>query len=197
MRLDIDDFEGNPTKRRSFASAQVMGQKLAQLGLEALASDAAEVVENAELTVRAKRMDVPIHNTQFHVALLFGLFDRLVHQYDPNELITAGDERTPMNLPHARTEVNRVTIGPLALLSVPGEVFPEVVVVDALKAPYPYTPEGTPIVSPDHVNPPDLAPAGSYLLELTHAAAPYRGTRNDELGYLVPAYDFVDEAALL
>ena len=200
LRLDIDDFEGNPTKRRSFASAQVMGQKLAQLGLEALASDAAEVVENAELTVRAKRMDVPIHNTQFHVALLFGLFDRLVHQYDPNELITAGDERTPMNLPHARTEVNRVTIGPLALLSVPGEVFPEVVVVDALKAPYPYTPEGTPIVSPDNVNPPDLAagPAGPYLRELTHGTRHTMivGLGNDELGYLVPAYDFkVDEAA--
>ena len=34
LRLDIDDFEGNPTKRRSFASARVMGQKLAQLGLK-------------------------------------------------------------------------------------------------------------------------------------------------------------------
>jgi len=198
LRLDITDFEGQVTKRRSFESAKIMGHKLAKIGLEALASDAAEVVESGTLTVRSKQMDVPIYNTQFHVALLFGLFDRLVHRYDPDALITAGDDQTPMNLPHARTEVNRITIGPLAMISVPGEIFPEVAVVDALKAPYPYTPEGTPIISEDNPNPPNIAagPAGPYLRELTYGARHTMivGLGNDELGYLIPSYDFkVDE----
>ena len=200
LGLEIDDWAGEPTKLRSFKSAKIMGEKLAKMGIEALASDAAELVENAELTVRVKRLDVPIHNTQFHVALLFGLFDRLIHNYDSNALITPGDDRTPMNLPHARTEVNRIVLGPLALLSVPGEIFPEVAVVDSLKAPYPYTPEGSPIVSEGNVNPPDITagPAGPYLRELTHGIRHTMivGLGNDELGYIIPNYDFkVDDGA--
>jgi hypothetical protein len=66
--------------------------------------------------------------------------------------------------------------------------------VDSLKAPYPYTPAGQPIVGEDNSNPPDLnaAPAGPYLRELTFGArhTMVLGLGNDELGYLVPAYDF-------
>lgn len=200
LGLDLDDFEGNVTKRRSFAAAQVMGEKLAIIGLQALASESAETVEEGALSVRRKQMDIPIFNTQFHVALLFGLFDRGVHHYDPAELINAGDEFSARNLPHARSEVNRITIGPMAFLSVPGELFPELAVVDSLKEPFPYTPEGRPIIGEDNENPPaiDEGPAGPYLRELTFGARHTMivGLGNDELGYLIPDYDFkTNEAA--
>jgi hypothetical protein len=194
LGVDVFDFEGELTKRRSYASADAYGQKLAEIGLRTLAGDTVEELTEAVLTIKAKRLHMPVHNTQFHIALLFGLFDRAVVDYDREQNITAGDEDTPRNLPHAVTELNELRIGPLALITVPGEIFPELVVPGALQAPYPYTPSGRPIIGEDNVNPPDLSkgPSGPMLRELVAGVrhTMILGLGNDELGYIVPTYDF-------
>jgi hypothetical protein len=200
LGVDVFDFNGELTKRRSYHSADVYGQKLAEIGLRTLAGTDVDEVTEADLHIKVKRMHLPVHNTQFHIALLFGLFDRAIVDYDREQNITAGGPDTPRNLPHAVSELNELRIGPLGLLTVPGEIFPELVVPGALVAPYPYTPAGQPIVGADTVNPPDISkgPSGPVLRELVAGAQHTMiiGLGNDELGYIVPTYDFkLDEAA--
>lgn len=91
--------------------------------------------------------------------------------------------------PWVRTEVSRLDIGPVRLLGIPGELFPELL-VGGYDGRFRF---GQPLIKPDNPNPPDLsrAPKPPYLWE--QFQAPVRlmvGLANDELGYIVPGYDF-------
>jgi hypothetical protein len=80
-------------------------------------------------------------------------------------------------------------LGPVTLYTLPGELFPEVAIggFDGSKA------FGRPVVDPNNPNPPPLdeAPVGPYLSD--RLPGDYRwplGLANDEIGYLVPEYDY-------
>ena len=194
LGLTIREDDGRVIKRRSHESAWVMGRRLAEIGLRALASDGVETLDETDLVVGTKRIHVPVFNTQFHVALQLGLFDRAVVDYDEQEFIEPGDELTPRNLPHTVTEVVWARLGPIGWLSVPGELFPENAVAGSLVAPFPYTPEGWDLIAPDNPNPPDVEAMNQDQILRTlipgvrHSVLV--GLGNDELGYLVPPYDW-------
>jgi hypothetical protein len=79
--------------------------------------------------------------------------------------------------------------GPARLLGLPGEAFPELV-IGGYDGKYAF---GRPLITPDNPNPPDVtkAPKGPYLRDLVKAPAPMVvGLANDELGYMIPGYDF-------
>lgn len=90
--------------------------------------------------------------------------------------------------PWVETEVSRIDLGKVRLLGVPGEIFPELVVggYDGSRR------YGQPLVGPANPNPPDLAkaPKGPYLRERLGRHGVVVGLANDELGYIVPEYDF-------
>lgn len=95
----------------------------------------------------------------------------------------------PNERPWIETQVSRVDLGPVRMLGIPGEIFPELVVggYDGRYA------AGGPVTRPTNPNPPDLkkAPAGPYLRDLIKAPTRFVvGLANDELGYIVPEYDF-------
>jgi hypothetical protein len=95
---------------------------------------------------------------------------------------------TDKNRPWIETEVSLVDIGPARLLGMPAEIFPELA-IGGYDGKFAF---GRPLVAAG--GPPrDLgaAPRGPYLRDLIKAPAPMLvGLANDELGYLVPAYDF-------
>ena len=91
--------------------------------------------------------------------------------------------------PWVETETSRVDIGPVRILGVPGEIFPELVVggYDGSRS------YGHPLIRPTNPNPPrlDRAPKGPYLRDKLRAKyGLVVGMANDEVGYLLPAYDF-------
>lgn len=91
--------------------------------------------------------------------------------------------------PWVESEVSLLDVGPARLLGLPGEAFPELV-VGGYDGKYTF---GRPLITPENPNPPDVsqAPKGPYLRDLVKAPAPMVvGLANDELGYMIPGYDF-------
>ena len=95
---------------------------------------------------------------------------------------------TEQKRPWIETEVSVLDIGPVRLLGMPAEVFPELA-IGGYEGQYSF---GRPDVAPDgpERNVRD-SPRGPYLRDLIKAPVPMIvGLANDELGYLVPEYDF-------
>ncbi|MBI2362980.1 MAG: hypothetical protein HYV15_06330 [Elusimicrobia bacterium] len=91
--------------------------------------------------------------------------------------------------PWVESEVSVVRIGPVRILGIPGELFPELAVggYDGSRR------HGRPLVAPTNPNPPDLeaAPKPPYLREKLKAEHGFIvGLANDEVGYIIPGYDF-------
>jgi hypothetical protein len=77
------------------------------------------------------------------------------------------------------------------MLSVPGELLPELAVggYDGSRINAP----GVPLIDPNNPNPPkiDQAPAGPYIKDRMPGMYPWLiGLGNDELGYIIPEYNF-------
>jgi hypothetical protein len=180
LGVEVRDLQGQVVTNYTFHRVDVMGWRLAGHALDAMA--AAATAETTAVRFAQTDFVIPVENRIFHVATLVNLFNRENPYFDSNLPIDA------CNMPHARTEMAVMQIGPVTLYSVPGELFPELAVgFDARWA------FGRPQIKADNPNPPDLsaAPPPPYFSDL--APGQYRwplGLGNDELGYLVPEYDY-------
>jgi hypothetical protein len=123
-----------------------------------------------------------VDNAIFHVGIAKTWFDRDVFDFDAT-LPIGGD-----NVPHLQTGVAIIKLGELGMVTAPGELFPETFVGFSDDNAY-----GRPLIDDENPNPPDLgvAPSPPYLRERlgTRWAMPL-GLCQDEIGYLVPTYDF-------
>lgn len=151
------------------------------------------------LAARSKTVLVPVENSRYRLflpALAFG-HDLLDAQGNPLPawkrwwlpLKHAAVRLSERDQPWVRSELSLVDAGPARLLGLPAEMFPESV-IGGYDGRFAY---GRPVVTPGNPAPPDLraAPAGPFLREKMKAPAPMLvGLANDELGYMVPAYDF-------
>ena len=84
-----------------------------------------------------------------------------------------------------------VELGPIQLLTVPGELLPELAVggYDGSRINAP----GVPLIDPANPNPPKVAeaPQGPYIKDRMPGVYPWLiGLGNDELGYIIPEYNF-------
>jgi len=175
--------------------AEVVGQQMAYFVLDALGPDGgSETEESAELGHRNFVFRLEVENFQYHVAYLAGLFaTREAYDYDPMGIPGRLDP-----LPKLETEIAVVDIGRAQILTIPGELDPALFVGGYDGS---YTPDGVPIVTDTRDNPPDLtmAPGAPYLRDLARDDADFVylfGLANDEIGYLVPAFDFQLAATL-
>ncbi len=183
LGVRVDDKQGQEVRNYSFFRADVIGWRIAQVALAAL-RDAERVPADATaLSVVRAPFFVPVENRVFHIAILINLFARVSSFYDPARPIDV------CNTPHLETEMALMRLGPVTLYTLPGELFPEVAIggFDGSKA------FGRPVVDPNNPNPPPLdeAPAAPYLSD--RLPGDYRwplGLANDEIGYLVPEYDY-------
>ncbi len=165
--------------RGTFEKAQVLGENIAEAALLALKDGRVLEGTDLPLTVRANTFKMPVENLVLRLGMDgFGLFTRNLHNLNPE----TGDR-------NIRTEIGIAAIGPVTLVGMPGEMFPEMTVGFDEKWAH-----GKPRLSPGKTNPPDLgrAPQGPYLLDLFGGEYAFPlGLTNDELGYFVPSYDYV------
>ena len=137
--------------------------------------------------IRRARFPILVQNTNYHIAfgqMLFG--PRELIDYDPSRPI-----RRDSNIPSIETEMAVFDMGPIQMLTMPGELDPLLFV--GITGDRAFTPAGTPVINPAQVNPADLAtfPTSGYLIDHFRADARASdnmwllGLTNDFTGYFV------------
>ena len=183
LRIEITDPDGNAFQQSSFDKADTLGSILGEMALDAVES--AQPVDSPDLSFRAQTFTLPIENTGFQAMFLLGVLDREVTNYDEDAPI---DED---NTPEVYTEVDVIELGDLSMLTIPGELLPELA-IGGYDGSHVNSP-GYPLVQPDNPNPPDLAaaPQGPFLEEVLGAPHSWViALANDEVGYIIPEYNF-------
>jgi hypothetical protein len=177
---------GMPIPQSSLAKAQAVGTNVAKLALKALEDQVADVVEDP-ITMRSMPIEVQIDNLGYHLLGNLGIFDRQFYKADPNE------ELGPDNLPWANTRITYLQVGPIAMITAPGELHPELW-VGGYDGSWSW---GQSMLN-EPVNAPDMtqAPAGPYLRDLMLMnpgvqVAFVAGLAEDFLGYIVPSFNYV------
>ena len=189
LGVNFTDPDGVVWSETTFERADAMGYMIADMAMDAL--DAGVIDENPSLSFEAQTLKFPVENWGFQAMFLSGIITRTLYDYDPSDAI---DED---NTPTVLTELNRIQVGPLSMLTVPGEIFPELAVggYDGSRINSPVEE----LIDADNPNPPDmsLAPEGPYWKErLLTEHAWIVGMGNDELGYIIPPYDFITDETL-
>lgn len=184
LGITVTDPDGNDHSAASFEKAEAIGKIVADMALDALESG--DTIAQPKLAFEQVKLMLPIDNWGFQAMFLSGVIDRETFDWDNTQIITE------YNVPKLKTEIARIQIGDLEMLSVPGEAFPELAFggYDGSKIGN----ESDPLISPDNPNPPDLdlAPDGPYWFDLMSGEHAWiLGLSNDEVGYIVPAYDFI------
>jgi hypothetical protein len=184
LRATVVDPLGVSRRDNNWEKEDSVGMILGELALGAL--DDATAVTDPELRVAARSMYLPVDNIGFQAMFQLGVFShRPAYNYNPDDPI--GDD----NPADVLTEISLLQLGPVRMITAPGEVLPEGVIggYDGK-----YLPPGVSITQDDNPNPPDLtkAPAGPYFLdELGGDMNWLIGLGNDQVGYIVPPYDFI------
>jgi len=188
LGITITDGEGTEHSSSDFDKAEAMGKVLAELALESMAGDVEEA--DPTVSVRSAELFIPIRNYAFQAMFLIGVFDRPVYNFDEDK------DLDDDNVPELLTRMDLVDIGGVQILTVPGELFPELA-IGGYDGSHTNTTEDD-FIDPANENPPDLdaAPDGPYLKDLMGGTHRWiLGLGNDEIGYLVPSYDYqLDES---
>jgi hypothetical protein len=182
--------DGTPITESSHEKDQALGVNLARRALELLRTSAT-VYTSMPLSYRSARIAARMDNVGFHVAYLVGLL--APHEavgYDPGRPL--GD---PSNNPWLPFRITYLQVGPLGIVTVPGELHPELWVGGYDCETWTF---GYECLDDSQPNLPDLtaAPDGPYLRDLVLAndGVEYPialGLANDYVGYIVPAYNYV------
>jgi hypothetical protein len=184
LGVDPTDPDGVSWGSNGWEKTDAIGQLLGEMALDAI--DGGSLQVDPQLSFAVQGFDLPVENHGFQAMMTIGIFDREPGCYDPEEDI---DED---NMPCLPTEVGLIELGSVRMLSIPGELLPELAIggYDGSQINIP----GQELVDPSNSNPPDLdaAPEGPYLLERLGGEINFIvGLGNDEVGYIIPPYDFV------
>lgn len=182
------DRAGNEVYGDSFEAAQAAGESYAEFALKALLPENGAVTdETADLFFRTRRVYAHIDNHLYQAVWRLGIFNRTLYNFDPEAAI---DET---NVPEIISELVYLRIGQASLISAPGELHPELFI-----GCYDGSCSGSQeLLDPGNENPPDLsqAPEGPYLRDLVAVdGSTYQwllGMTQDELGYIMPDYNFI------
>lgn len=181
------------TEKETFEEAARIGSAVADAALALPAS-----ASGAGLSYRFLRPLVPIENSRYLLALPSLTGGHELKRADGSPIpawkaplyslrhLFFGT--TDARRPYIQTEVGVLDAGPARLLTMPAEIFPELA-IGGYDGKYSF---GRPVVDPKGPER-DLsgAPKGPYLRELIKAPVPMLvGLGNDELGYVMPEYDF-------
>ncbi len=180
--------DGTPIVTENHAKDEAIGRNLGRRALEILTDDG-ETVTELPLTVRSAVFNARIDNSAFQTALAIGLLDNhVVVGYDPVEPLG------PDNAPWLPLRGTYLQVGPLGLITVPGELHPELW-VGGYDGSWSW---GWDMLDDTKPNSPNLAtaPQAPYLRDLVLGNPGVRfpiiaGLAEDFVGYIVPAYNYV------
>ena len=178
---------GVPVMDDSDAKEQAIGNNVGAKALTALQS--AESVGELPLSIVSAKFYAQMQNTLLDTAYLIHLLGpHPVAGYDPNQPIDVG------NYPWMPLRSTYVQIGPLGIVTVPGELHPELWVGGYDQS---WT-WGYQFYDATKPNPPNFAeaPQPPYMRDLVLAKPGVRypvvaGLAEDYIGYIVPAYNYV------
>jgi hypothetical protein len=177
LGVKVQNPDGDEYQSWGYEKADSIGQLLGEIALDAVANG--DEVTGPALRFASKRFRASVVNESFKLMFQSGVLDREVFNAD-----MPGKEEI-------ETEMALVELGPIQLLTVPGELLPELAIGgydgSHINAP------GVPLIDPMNPNPPkvDQAPTGPYIKD--RMTSTYRwiiGLGNDELGYIIPEYNF-------
>ena len=180
--------DGVPILDSGHPKEEALGLNLGERALEMLRDDG-ESVSDLPLSYRSARFHARVDNVGFQVAFL-------VHLLAPHALVgyDASEAIGPNNTPWLPLSATYLQVGPLAIVTCPGEIHPELW-VGGYDGSWTW---GWPLLDTAKPNAPDLmtAPAGPYLRDLVLANPGVRfpvlaGLAQDYVGYIVPAYNSV------
>jgi len=172
------------TPDECFAAARAQGHGVAAFAHKALAQGAVSVTQLTPAW-RSKAFRIYVDNVRFHAAYLGGLFGttRTFYNWDQTRPIDRN------NTPQVGSEETYLRLGPVSMVTVPGELFPELFIGG-----YQGEHAGSyQLIQSNNPNPPDLskAPAPPYVCDLMEGEFRMAfGLTSDFLGYIVPDYDF-------
>lgn len=182
---------GVPITVQSEAMEQAIGTNAAAMALKALAENG-ESVSDLPLSYKSATFHGRIENTFLHVAFLVGLLgpnaEGVLVGYDADEPIDSG------NYPWIKLRSTYLQVGPLGMITVPGELHPELW-VGGYDGSWSW---GWTMLDTTKPNLPNLddAPSAPYMrdLVLAHPGVRYpicAGLGENYIGYIVPAYNYV------
>lgn len=194
--LLIPDSDQSPGKQ--FDEGLRLGRTIADAALETIRGAAPAAEPRVEF--RSKLVRVPVENSIYLGFLPNLTFGHKIYSSDGSPLPRWKPYYLalrhmiffplPARLrPWVETEVSYVRVGPAEFLGIPGELLPELA-IGGYDGRYRF---GFPLVGPANPNPPklDAAPKGPYLRQkLKNRVGVLVGLANDELGYIIPSYDF-------
>ena len=151
-----DPFDGKMHKGATFEKAQAQGQQLGLLALNAIRSSDVLEIERAAITIRAKTISIPLDNRNFLLGFLLGVIDHGTTGWLD-----------------VKTEVAALRIGPISIITIPGEIYPEII--------------NGGVVSPPgqdyNLDPVEIPPLRSMMPGKFKFVF---GLANDEIGYIIP-----------
>jgi hypothetical protein len=200
------------TKEGGIEKARTDGKMLAVYALESLKTGST-TLEAPPLGFRSREIYLAIENKGYQIAFAQQLFDRAVYNYDENRNLG------PDNLPYVKTQEAIVDVGPAEMITFPGEMHAELLLatpggVSSVDAPYPFTPAPYAILNDPKTHPErnktcrehnyiscEDGPPLIENMDRTKVIDLYRdpkatfrwvlGLTQDELGYVVPRYDYL------
>jgi hypothetical protein len=151
-----DPFDGEMHKGATFEKAQAQGQQLGLLALKAIRSADVMEIERAAIAIRAKTISIPLDNRNFLLGFLLGVIDHGTTGWLD-----------------VKTEVAALRIGPISIITIPGEIYPEII--------------NGGVVSPPgqdyNLDPVEIPPLRSMMSGKFKFVF---GLANDEIGYIIP-----------
>lgn len=184
LRVDTVDPDGNVWDPYTYERTVTIGKVMGEMALDAI--ELGDVVSNPKISVATRKIEIPVENWGFQAMFLTGIIERELFDYDTEQPID------DTNVPSIETEIDLLKVGPITLLTIPGELLPELN-IGGYDGSHVGSDDAT-LVDPENPNPPDLtqAPPSPYIQERVGGEHMWLvGLGNDELGYIVPAYDFV------
>jgi len=185
LGVDPYDLMGVQYTERDFDAVKAIGDGIAYVALQALASG--EQLDDPTLRFAFREVELPVENEGYWLFLNAGTLDRDNFTFDIPDAEGFIDED---NMPVATSDIGVIELGPIQILTVPGEMLPEGVLGGydgSLTGPL------QELVHENNSNPPDMsqAPAGPYVVdEMTGTYKLVFGLANDELGYIIPDYNY-------
>lgn len=151
----MDPIRDTLLSEPSFEKTRTLGEQIALLSFEALA-DADTIHHLSPIQLEARSIALPVANKNFRLASAIGLLKRGMIQYFKT-----------------RSEVAVLSIGPAGFLSIPGEIYPEIIYGGIESPP-----------GQDFEMPPLEVPPLESQMNFDYKF--YLGLSNDEVGYIIP-----------
>jgi len=181
MGFDVLDANGELLDDPSFERTERIGQLVAEAALEAL-SAGQDITADGRLVFHRRKYHARMDNLELKLAAVAGIVRRTVYDEQGN----VRDLEEVFNFdPYIETQVSAIDIGELQIVTVPGELYPEL----AMEGP----------AGEWYYEDPQDPGADFYPLECEPPVyslmrdTPYRvvlGLTNDEVGYIIPRCQF-------